>query len=455
MFKKANNVFSVLLNDTNVATSALPVAGTVVTDANLPKGAVVLTDAGFRLLDYNTTSGANYVALANGDGFFVIQGKGAGVPLMKSPRLTKGNTKVTIAKHKAAVQQITAIGYNGTSGTLPVANDTSFFIKIRKRDNDAANRSQPMSLFAGPVKTDATGTQEEVATALVKSGIQNFKDEPARGYLAFQAICSNAGTANTITSGTDATHYSFVKGSKVVIGTDSAGVAMLGTDEVNATMVAGDYIRFGTATTDPVYKIVTVTSGTATTPMSLTLDIPFQAESALKAIDTATEYITAADATLANWGVTLTGLAAPFNVNTFRDYYANRFTASFSSSVTPVTHLLGAYNGNGTWQQVAMDEYMNYGFEGQNEQLAVPPRMRDQEVKIPGVGSNTAATSRYSAVNIAWEEDVRGLVSMAGGQGSVLVYLNLDASGNLDTSTPNNGETFALALGLTPGDLNA
>jgi hypothetical protein len=102
-----------------------------------------------------------------------------------------------------------------------------------------------------------------------------------------------------------------------------------------------------------------------------------------------------------------------------------------------------------------MDEYMNYGFEGQNEQLAVPPRMRDQEVKIPGVGSNTAATSRYSAVNIAWEEDVRGLVSMAGGQGSVLVYLNLDASGNLDTSTPNNGETFALALGLTPGDLNA
>jgi hypothetical protein len=98
---------------------------------------------------------------------------------------------------------------------------------------------------------------------------------------------------------------------------------------------------------------------------------------------------------------------------------------------------------------------MNYGFEGQNEQLAVPPRMRDQEVKIPGVGSNTAATSRYSAVNIAWEEDVRGLVSMAGGQGSVLVYLNLDASGLLDTTTSNNGEAFALALGLTPSALDA
>ena len=188
MFKKANNVFSVLLNDTNVATSALPSTGTVVTDANLPKGAVVLTDIGFRLMD-NTA----YAALANGDGFFVIQGKGAGVPLMKSPRLTKGNTKVTIAKHKAAVQQVTAIGYNGTTGALPVANNTSFFIKIRKRDNDAANRSQPMSLFAGPVKTDATGTQEELAFALVISGLQNFKNEPANNYLKFEALV--AGTA--------------------------------------------------------------------------------------------------------------------------------------------------------------------------------------------------------------------------------------------------------------------
>ena len=60
-----------------------------------------------------------------------------------------------VPPHKAAQQQITVVGFNGTTGALPVANDTSFFIKIRKNDNDAANRSQPMSLFA-QFKTDAT-----------------------------------------------------------------------------------------------------------------------------------------------------------------------------------------------------------------------------------------------------------------------------------------------------------
>ena len=449
MLRKANNVFSVLVNDTNVASTALPAVGTVVTDSNLPKGAIVLTDSG-----HVRMSVSEYNALANGDGFYVLQGKGEGVPLMKSPRLAKGQTSFSIARHKPAVQQITTIGYNGTTGALPVASNTDFWIKIRKRDNDAANRSQPMSLFAGPVKTDSTGTQEELAIALMKNGIRNFKKEPARGYLAFQTICSNAGTAVAIETGADATHYSFVKGSTVVTGTNSSGVAMLGTDEVNDTALAvGAYLRAGTATTSAVYKIVAITSGTATTPMTITLDVPFQAESTLIAIGS-TEYVTAANATASNWGITLTGLAASFNVNSFRDYYANRFTATFSFADTLVSHTQGAYNGNGVWQQVAMDEYMNYGFEGQNSMLGVPPTLRDQEVKIPGVGGNTAATSRYSALDIAWTESITGLVTNAGAKGNVLVYLNLDASGNLATSTDNNGETFVVALGLTASDFN-
>jgi hypothetical protein len=106
------------------------------------------------------------------------------------------------------------------------------------------------------------------------------------------------------------------------------------------------------------------------------------------------------------------------------------------------------------WQQVAMDEYMSYGYEGETQQLAVPSVPRDQFVKIPGIGSNTAATSRYSALNMSWEEGISGLVSMDGGKGNVLVYLNLDSSGDLDTATANNGETFVLSLGLTPGDFD-
>ena len=433
MLRKANNVFSVLLNDETVLSSALPSVGTVVTPTNLPAGAIVLVDAGMRRM-----SNTEYNALATGDQFFVVQGRGAAKSFMKSPVLTKGKTKFTIARHKPAVQQVTAIGYNGTTGALPVASNTDFFIKIRKRDNDAANRSQPFSLFAGPVRTDASGTQEELAFALVINGLKNFKDEPANHYLTFEVLC--AGTqADWV--GT-ATHLSLTNGSRVALFTDGSGVPSTAT----APTVGGIVRILGVA-----YKI------TASSTTSITLNYAYQGATGLVAGGATAATQAGIVGTPGDYGVRLTGVAAPFDVNQFRDYYANRFTATFSDSTVPVTHLQGAYNGNGTWQQVAMDEYMSYGYEGETQQLAVPSVPRDQFVKIPGIGINTALTSRYSALNISWEESISGLVSMDGGKGNVIVYLNLDDTnplGLLDTATANNGETFVVALGLTAANFD-
>ena len=284
-----------------------------------------------------------------------------------------------------------------------------------------------MSLFAGPVKTDASGTQEELAFALVINGLKNFSDEPANGYMKFEAVSNGTMTA----AGANAT---VVKGSKVV------------TFASNVTIATGALIAIAGAT----YKVaVGVSAGT-----SITLNIAYQGENATVTSGTtyATNIGTLASATA--FGVRLTGVPAPFDVNAFRDYYANRWTTSFSDSSVLIT-VSGAQNGNGVWQQVAMDEYLNYGFEGENNQLAVPSIPRDQVVKIPGVAGNTAATSRYSALNITCNEDMRGLVAMAPAKGNVLVYLNLDSAGLLDTTTANNGETFVQALGLTAADFNA
>ena len=429
MFREANNVFSVVLNDVTKLTSALPSVGTVVTNANLESGAIVLCDMGMRRLD-NTA----YAALAATAQYFVVQGRGANTSLMKSPAITKGSTTFTIAKYKAAVQQVTYVGYNGTTGALPVANNTDFWIKVRKRDNDAANRSQPMSLFAGPVKTDSTGTQAELASMLVRNGYLNFKNEPANNYLKFEAVCDNAGAVPTGTTTTFTTVYG------------SRTVAINGT---LTNVAVGDYIRLeGTGVTSAVYKVIAYTAST-----SIVLDSPFVGTAGVYAIANVRR-ITAATAATAAFGVRLTGIPAPFNVNTMRDYYANRFTTTFSDS-TVLISVTGAQNGNGVWQQVAMDEYLSYGFEGENNQLAVPSLARDQYVKIPGTGSYVAADCTYSSLNIAWVEDMRGLVSMAPARGNVLVYLNLDSAGDLDTATANNGETFVVALGLTAADFDA
>jgi len=439
MFREANNVFSVVLSDVTKLTSGgtglnttCPV-GTVVTSANIEAGAVVLCDAGMRRLDYNTTPGANYVALAATDKYFIVQGRGASNSLMRSPAIVKGSTTFTIAKYKAPVQQVTYVGFNGTTGALPVANLTDFWIKIRKRDNDAANRSQPMSLFAGPVKTDSTGTQAELASLLVKNGYLNFKNEPANNYLKFEAVANDAGAVPTGT----ATTFTAVYGSRTVA--------------INGTLTnvaVGDYIRLeGTGVTSAVYKVTAYTAS-----VSIVLDSPFVGTAGAYAIANVRR-ITAATAATVAFGVRLTGIPAPFNVNTMRDYYANRFTTTFSDSSVLIT-VSGAQNGNGAWQQVAMDEYLSYGFEGENNQLAVPSLARDQYVKIPGTAGYVAADCTYSALSIGWIEDMRGLVAMAPARGNVIVWLNLTTAGSL-SATANTGNQLVTSFGLTASDFNA
>lgn len=392
MFRKATNVFSVLLSDASALTSGLPTAGTVITNTNLPAGAVVVCDMGMRRLN-----NASYAALANTDKVFIAQGKGAVVPLMKSPAITKGSIQITASKFKAPVQQVTYVGYNLTTGSLPTANSTDFYIKIRKRDNDAANRSQPMSLFAGPVMTDASGTQEELAFALAKNGLRNFAQEPANGYLKFEVVSNGTMTAT-------AANATVVNGSRAVVFAS------------NVTIAAGTLLAIAGAT----YSVaVGVTAGT-----TIRLNIPYQGVGAT--ITAGTTYATNIGtlATATSFGVRLTGVPANFDVNQMRDYYANRFTTTFSDSSVLIS-VTGAQNGNGVWQQVAMDEYLSYGFEGQNNQLATPSVPRDQVVKIPGVAGNTAQSSRYSTLAIYWAEDVLGLVSVNVPQGNVIVHCNL------------------------------
>ena len=425
MLRKANNVFSVILSDASKLTANLPAVGTVVTDANLEAGAVVVTDLGLRRLN-----AAAFTALASTAQFFIVQGRGTGIPLMKSPVLTKGKLNVTASRFKAAVQQVTYVGYNGVTGALPVSNNSDFWIKIRKRDNDAANRSQPFSLFAGPVRTDATGTQAELATLLAASGYQNFKNEPANGYLRMDVVTAAASAAITGA----VTTFTFTYGTRLV------------TIDGSVTNVAiGDFIRVGgSGVTNPVYKVTAVNS-----PTSITISAPFVGTTGNVAVANV-EVIAAATAATADFGVRLTGVAAPFDVNQFRDYYANRFTTSFSNSTALIT-VSGAQNGNGVWQQVAMDEYLSYGYEGENNQLAVPSIPRDQVVKIPGVNGNTALTSKYSTINLAWEESIGSLVSMDGGKGNVVVHLNLTNSSGLGKlSTPTTTTTYNLVntLGL-------
>ncbi len=421
MLRTADNVFSVVLDNSTKRAADLPAVGAVVTDSNLEDGAIVAVDAGMRRMDAT--------AYGNADRYRIVQGKGTGKQLMISPMITKASATLSTSKHRVPVQQVSVVGYNGTTGALPIANSTDFFIKIRKNDNDAANRSQPMSLFAGPVKTDATASQEELAFALVKNGIANFADEPANNYLTFSALCDEAGAAVTGTL----TNLVFTKGSAEVV-SDTNNVTI-------TNIAAGDVIKVAAALTSSIYKVKSVTNGTATTPAKVVLTYAFQEATATVAKGTARRILAAASI-IAEAGVRMTGVQADFDVNAMRDYYVNRFTVTFSDVSTLVT-TTGARTGSGVWQQVAMDEYMSYGFEGMDGMLGTPPRFRDKTV-IEG--------NRYGCLEISWTESIQGLVSLQGGKGSVLIYLDLGITGAFPAAQSSGEELAVDVFGKVDSD---
>jgi len=416
--RRQDNVAYAAIADTDAASPG----AVVITPSTLAVGAAALVDEG----NLAYVAAIPFDALAEDRKLRIVQNIAG--KLVFSAAFTKGAIiksaplkSATVKQFSAAQQQITRIGYNGTTGALPTTIvESGFFIKLRKNDNDAANRSQPNSLFA-QFKTDATGSQEELAFGLVKNGIQNMSTQPAgnNGYVKFEMLNAGARTAATATGVVTLT---FTKDSTLV--TASAATA-------STNIVAGDYVAIAAATTSGVYKVKSK-DGSG----NLTLETAYQSDTVTIVASAANIRIANAVAVVAASGIQISGVASDFDVNAFRNYYSNRFTATFSDTSTLNTHVQGALDGTGVWQQVAMEEYMSMGNQGENQMLSVPPVMRTSSVVTDG---------QYDCLQISVKEDINGLVSAEKADADILVFIQ-DGSGS------PSGTTIATALGVA-GDL--
>ncbi len=238
-----------------------------------------------------------------------------------------------------------------------------------------------------------------------------------------------------------------------VVGVAGTKTLTLTDTGANASMFAiapGDLIRIGTATSAEVF-LVTASTATSTGGGVITLDRELKADVSL--LGTTAYFITAAQAASSDFGIRITGKENRFDVNGFRNYYSNRFTATFSDDSTLVSHVQGAFDGVGVWQKVAMDEYMTYGFEGQNEMLGVPPIPRSSFVET-ATTNGSINTNKYSAYQLTWVDSKIGLVDYNVFTGSVIIYLNLDQT-TLGVIPSTAAEAaLVLALGGTVADFN-
>jgi hypothetical protein len=300
---------------------------------------------------------AKTTALSAGDRYSIAFKNAKGV-VIETPVITFGSETNKVAKlYEAPVQQSSAIGYNGTSGSIEVSNSTNYVAHVFWKDNSKTFGGQGQPVKFAAYYSDAASTQLEIATGLTENFNKNFSRENPKVIKA-ETLSAAAGAAMTGT-GT----LTVVNGSKY---------ATAGTD-VDAVLTVGDYVRIGgTATTDPVYKVIALD----TTNEIVTLNTPYQGASATVA-EAATEVVTAAAGAAAAAGVKLTALPVTdefqagvvrYDVTTFDVELKEEFGATtYSELTTPST-------GSGTYWEVAQNEWFLKGNRGETWRVGRYPK---------------------------------------------------------------------------------
>ncbi len=412
-----NNIKSVFI----VPDIAVSTAGTKVTPGSLTTGAVVVTDVSNTILDTTTVTAQTTIK--------IVKDRGANLPLQQVRLNIADIIAYSAACYQAATEQTSFIGYNGTTGSIATNNDTFYEIKLEHVPNSFAYGKRPANYKYGTYKSDGSATEEEIATGLVKSLIQNFKPNRTTDWRVFSSTVN--GSTSTAAIDTDIVDLKVTKYSKAVTITTTGPAAI----------TSGTYLRFGSsATNTSIYKVVTGFSGVAGT-YTIILDYAFQGESATY-LDTQVFSVTP---TTNNWGIKIEGIKQKYDVNRWRQYDKVRFNpfindAFVSGTVTTPVTTTAAFDGVGVYEQAANDEYISWGDEGQVFVDQVPPLFREQDADPNGT---------YDVAILGWLNKLPSLIGAGENKGSAIFYIE-DSCNNQGADILTTLDTWVAGAGFKP-----
>tara|TARA_R110000744_G_scaffold87840_2_gene171404 strand:- start:2896 stop:4122 length:1227 start_codon:yes stop_codon:yes gene_type:complete len=269
--------------------------------------------------------------------------------ILDSGIIKKASIKGAVATvFVASANQVSNLGYDGTSGSIDVTNDNEYHVRINMREGRTSNHGG-LYLKHGFYKSDLTATQAEIASNLGENLINAFSKE-ADQKVKVSILCDNAGAALGVGPAT----LSYAEGSSYL-------VASLTTH----TVVSGDFIRIGTAVTDSVYEVVSVNGVNIKVKQRITN---------VSATAVAGEVIVAATAATANFGLKLEGVALPHRTGKL---HADLQPVIFDVTVegfgaTQSLVSVAATGGNGTEKQVKELEFFCQGNEGDIMRMGEP-----------------------------------------------------------------------------------
>jgi len=335
------------VNTVHIGDGVNSAAAAVLKLPTLAKGDLVLLDEAYNVIATKaaaTAYGKNkrvYIASGNGNpGEVVMSGA------------IQGNTvsKIGSTKYRAAVTQISHVGYNGTAGAFVVNDEAEYRLNIVFLD-DQRPHGQEQTAERFDYSSDANATQEELAfgiSTLFGTRKANGTNKTYNGrYVKLEVLTDGAFTASD-------------NAAAVVQGSDRIIFDTAATYNTGTAYAVGDFIRIGgTGTTVAVYKVEKV-SGT-----TLTLNSPYQGVSGT--------VLAANSGNIASggaFGFQLTALSPIWNgIDTYEyvQFEASMYEISNANSVPfVVTATQAADGGAGNYGQVYDAEYFAQGYRGVN-----------------------------------------------------------------------------------------
>jgi len=343
-------------------TRSTNLAGAVATPSNLADGEVVVTDIAGRILDTTTILAVDQVQ--------IVQGQGSTKPLIKSAAIPKAQVTAKTLKYTPATQQVSTVGYNGTTGGIVnPGTGTNIILRNTFKTNFFQFSDKLMESIVG-LKVTALDTTSSIANTLQKAAILDV-----RRYvnIPFKVELYSAHAGAAITGAP--TSFGVTNASTLVTWTG-------GTDPSNIN--AGDFVRLGgTTTSTPVYRVASVDL----TNNYLILDAPYQATTGTIVVANV-EVITKAQADSNPIGIIFTGLPqAKFAPNIFR-YETSKFvtTATNFGTTEVVNAATVPTEGSGVYEQIAEQEFFFQLFEGMHDAnlIQVPPVTMRSNVELSG-----------------------------------------------------------------------
>lgn len=313
--------------------------------------------------------------------------------------------------YDASQEQIWVLGYDGVTAStkLGVSTDlTDFMINIKyTHDIDVWSEQSAIKTYLTPYSTSIA--QSTVAADLVKQVNADPSSLVTATHLNAAAGTAIGAAADTVVGSAGSTN---------LVITDTGG------DNSVIALVAGDYIRIGTAVTDPIYKIASGSS-LAITGGTVILESPLV--SSVNLLGTTAEYITAAQAAAANSGIKLTGKSLYWELGQFR-YLKTRFKATYKAGFTgsTTTKTQEAKLGNGVYEQVAELEWFAKGTSGALNRSMIP-------INPTFALADATSGSTYDTISIDFYDtfDMNSTITNSGPQSQqIVIFLGVSAPQN-------------------------